>query len=116
MCDDTLNLGQIQLTIKRIVGVAKPFPQGGVWRLTLPKSMVRKMRLNDLYKSEEFHYVFLETDKGLLLVPLGRIVNPANLREALAFLDLSGIDENELELLLEELTVERDEEVQQENR
>jgi len=104
-----LELGQVQVTVKGIVGVSKPFLQGGSWRLTLPKSMVKKMKLNSLYGAEEFHYVFLETDKGTLLVPLTKVVNPANLKDALKFLDLSGMNEKELELLLRELENDREE-------
>ena len=97
-----MELGQIQITIKGIAGVAKPFPQGGVWRLTIPKQIVRKHNLDKRREKEYFCYVFLDTDKGLLLVPLDKVVNPKNLRDALRFIEVSEKDLENIDVIFEE--------------
>ena len=43
------------------------------------KTNSRKHNLNKTREKEYFYYVFLDTDKGLLLVPLDKVVNPKNL-------------------------------------
>ncbi len=97
-----MELGQIQITIKGIAGVAKPFPQGGVWRLTIPKQIVRKHNLDKTREKEHFYYIFLETDKGLLLIPLDKVVNPKNLRDALRFIEVSEKDLENIDVIFEQ--------------
>jgi flagellar basal body L-ring protein FlgH len=46
--------------------------------------------------------IFVETDKGLLLLPLEKIIRPDTIRDALNFIDLSKISDEELKALLEE--------------
>jgi|GEM_PF-6194208 len=94
--------GKIEVKIKGIVGVAKPFRQGGVWRLTIPKRAAKKHDLEHKTRKEFFSYIFLETDKGLLLLPLEKVVNPKNLRDALSFIDISHLSDEDLKLLFEE--------------
>lgn len=95
--------GIVELKIKGPLGVAKPFQQGGVWRLTIPKRVVEKYGLKNKMKDEGFFtYIFLETDKGLFLLPLDKVVNPKNLRNALSFIDTSKLSDDDLRLLLEE--------------
>jgi len=75
---------QVVVEIKGVLGISKPFPQGGSWRLTIPKRVVERYELSDKIKRDVFFsYVFLDTDKGLLLLPLDKIVSPENIREAL---------------------------------
>lgn len=96
-------LGKIEIEIKEMIGVAKPFPQGGVWRLTVPKKVVRKYDLEFYRKKGKFFaFIFLDTDKGLLLLPLPKVVNLENLREALmGFIDLSYISDEDLRISFE---------------
>lgn len=97
-------LGRIEVKIKELVGVAKPFPQGGVWRLTIPKEVVKKHNLDvEERRGKYFAYVFLDTDKGLLLLPLPKVVNPENIRQALMnFVDVSHMSDEDLQILFEE--------------
>lgn len=94
---------EIKIKIKGPVGVAKPFKQGkdGVWRLTIPKEVVKENNLEVKTKGF-FAYVFVDTDKGLLLVPLSKMVNPSSLREALDFIDISNLTDEDLEILFKE--------------
>jgi hypothetical protein len=95
--------GKVEVKIKKPLGIAKPFQQGGVWRLTIPKKAVQEYNLEgETKKKEFFSYIFLDTDKGLLLLPLDKVVNPKNLRDALNFVDIGHISNEDLEILLEE--------------
>jgi len=97
-------LGKVEVEIKDIVGVAKPFPQGGVWRLTIPQKVIKKYSLDIERKIEKyFAFIFLDTDKGLLLLPLPKVVNPENIRSALMkFIDISSMSDEDLQILFEE--------------
>jgi hypothetical protein len=92
---------EVKIRIKGPIGVTQPFKQGGVWRLTIPKKAVKQADLEAKAK-EFFAYVFVETDKGLLLVPLTKVVNTPNLKEALDFIDVSNLTNKDLEMLFEE--------------
>lgn len=105
---------EVKLKIKKILGVAQPFKQGGSLRLTIPKRAL-KIRIDqdkvsaptledkvDRSKKEYFALIFFETDRGILLLPFDRVLNPPNVRNALSFIDLSKISDEELEVLLEE--------------
>lgn len=95
--------GNIEVKIKGPLGIAKPFPQGGVWRLTIPKKVVEEYGLSEATKRKEFFaFIFLNTNKGMLLLPLDKVVNPKNLRDALKFVDISHISEEDLQTLFEE--------------
>ena len=93
---------EIKLRIRGILGVAQPFWQGGALRLTIPKRARKKYALDEKVGEEFFALIFLETDRGILLLPLEKVVNPINVRSALQFVDLSKISDEELETLLEE--------------
>ena len=96
-------LGKIEVEIKDILGVAKPFPQGGVWRLTIPKRAVKEHDLEEKRKMEKyFSYIFLSTDKGMLLLPFEEVVRPDNIRNALKFFDTIGLSDEDLTILFEE--------------
>lgn len=97
-------LGKIEVEIRDLAGVAKPFPQGGVWRLTIPKKIIKKYNLNAERKiGRYFAFIFLDTDKGLLLLPLPKVVNPENIRQALMkFVDLSYMSDEDLQIVFEE--------------
>jgi len=97
------DMGKVTLNVQGVLGVASPFPQGGVWRLTVPKEAVKKHNLNaKTDKGKFFAYVFVDTDKGLLLVPLDKMVNPETLRGALEFIDISHLSDEDLKLLFDE--------------
>jgi len=75
---------KITIEIKEILGSASPFSQGGSWRLTIPKRVVAKYEVEKRKREEPYiSFVFVDTDKGLLLLPLSKIVTPENLRNAL---------------------------------
>jgi len=97
--------GKIEIEVKDIIGVAKPFPQGGVWRLTIPKKVVKECDLEFKRKKGKFFaFIFLKTNKGLLLLPLDKVANPENVRGALMkFIDISHLDERDLEIVMDEL-------------
>jgi hypothetical protein len=93
---------EVKLRVRGILGVTQPFWQGGSLRLTIPKRAVKKYALEEKIGREYFALIFFETDKGMLLLPFDKAVNPVNVRNSLQFIDLSKISDEELEVLLEE--------------
>jgi hypothetical protein len=93
---------EVRLKIRGILGTCTPFYQGGVIRLTIPKRVVKKYNLEEKVGKEFFSMIFVETDKGMLLLPLEKIIRPDTIRDALNFIDLSKISDEELKALLEE--------------
>jgi len=112
----SLGIQEIKLKCKKVLGVQQPFWQGGSLRLTIPKRALRvEMQplgcpLRDFVGNGEedrirrgyFGLIFLDTDKGFLLVPFTGPINPITFREKLSFIDLSKISDDEIKLLLEE--------------
>lgn len=93
---------EVKITVKGILGVSSPFFQGGSIRLTIPKRAVKKYGM-ELKAGKEFNsLVFLETDKGMLLLPLEKVVRPDTIRGALEFVNLSELSDKDLASLLEE--------------
>lgn len=87
----------------KFLGVAKPFPQGGVWRLTIPKKIVKIFGLLEKKKDEPFYFMFFKDQDGLVLKPLGNMINTINVQgNALNFADLSNLSEEDIELLFDE--------------
>jgi hypothetical protein len=110
---------EIKVKYKRTLGVQQPFWQGGSFRISFPKLALRvnlrqmagpqyNVTLREVIPEKKeggrefFGFVFLETDKGFLLVPFAGPLNPITLRQKLSFIDLSKISDEELKLLLEE--------------
>jgi len=93
---------EVKLRIRGILGTCTPFYQGGVIRLTIPKRVVKKYDLEQKVGREFFSMIFVETDKGMLLLPLEKLIRPDTIRDALSFIDLSRISDEELKALLEE--------------
>jgi hypothetical protein len=92
----------VQAKILDILGVSTPFPQGGCVRLTIPKRMVKKFNLEQTNEKAYFGFVFVETDKGILLVALDKAVNTNTIQNTLGFLGLSKITKEDLEELFSE--------------
>jgi hypothetical protein len=93
---------EVKLKIKGILGVSSPFYQGGSIRLTVPKRAVTKLKMQDKIGKEFYSMIFMETDKGMLVLPLDKVVRPDNIRDALKFIDLSGLSDEDLRVLFEE--------------
>ncbi len=85
------------------LGAKQPFLQGESVMMTLPTKLVKKYNLKEKARDKSFTFVFLETDKGCLMVPLGDLLYRAdNLKDILGFMKLSGITAEDLKLMLEE--------------
>jgi len=93
---------EIKLKMKGILGVSSPFYQGGSIRLTIPKRAAARFNMQDKIGKEFYSMIFLETDKGMLILPLEKVVKPDNIRDALKFVDLSGLSDEDLRMLFEE--------------
>ena len=92
----------LELKINSILGVTAPFAQGGSIRLTVPKRMVQKYGLKRKLSQGYFGFVFVETNKGVLLVSLNKAVNPISIKDALKFAGISSFNNKDLKLLFEE--------------
>ena len=95
---------EIKVRLLGIAGVQKPFKQGGSMKTTIPPQVVKKYQMEEKVRRGYFALIWFETDKGVLLVPLDRVANPDNIKEALKFFDSSGLRPEEIELLLREGT------------
>ena len=93
---------EVCANILSILGVTTPFVQGGSIRMTLPKRMVKKYDIERKKSKEYYGFIFVDTDKGVLLVPLDKAVNPDNIKNALSFIDLSRLTKEDIEILFEE--------------
>ncbi|MGQ9469215.1 MAG: hypothetical protein ACUVTD_05245 [Nitrososphaerales archaeon] len=93
---------EIKVRVKKVLGVAQPFWQGSSLRLTIPRRVTDEYKLKWKVGKEFFAFIFFETDRGILLLPFDKVPNPPNVRDALQFIDLSKISDEELEALLEE--------------
>lgn len=96
---------EVRVKITSILGVTSPFIQGGSIRLTIPKRLVQKYGLKHKLSGEYFGFIFVETDKGILLIPLDKAVNPISLKNALKFAGISSFSYKDLKLLFEETEV-----------
>jgi len=92
---------ETKLTIKRVLGVSKPFAQGKSLVVTIPHGAVEGLHLRDKLKGGYFGFIFAETNHGLLLVPLDKVANPETVRSALRFVDTSDLSDEDLEFLSE---------------
>ncbi len=98
MSDET----NVKIKVNGILGMASPFYQGGSLRLTLPKQVVKKYKLSEKIGKGFFSLIFLEAENGIFVLPLEKVVRPDNIRDALKFIDLSKITDEDLQLLFEE--------------
>ena len=97
------NEEEFTLRFLEILGVAKVFSQGGSMRMTLPRRMVKKHKLElRISKNTPFYYVVVETNKGCLLVPLKEALSLTTFQDALKFVDISSFSEEDLKALMEE--------------
>ena len=92
------------ITITDILGSAEPFEQGGSVRLTIPKNAVKRNNIKDKIE-EQFSYIFLETDLGMLLMPFDKIFNPETIKSlfgGLKFADVKSLTQEDIKMLFEE--------------
>jgi len=75
--------GEVTLKIKEVLGTAIPFAQGGSWRLTIPKRVASRYGLERPKGEPYISFVFVDTDKGILLLPLTKLVNLKTLESVL---------------------------------
>ena len=105
-------MSKVKIEVKRVIGSQTPFWQGGSLRIILPKRIVRKyckvgLRA-DLMRSgiDEIPFVFIETDKGILMKPLAELLEDVELKGGLGFTHPSGLSLEELQKLINELVEE----------
>ena len=59
---------EVKVTVRRVMGAATIFMQGGSLRLVLPKKIARILGIDrDDIDPEQNTFIVLETDKGLIL-------------------------------------------------
>lgn len=70
------NQAEITLKVRRILGAASPYMQGGSLRITLPRQIAEAYGLDrrSLKEMERKVFVFLETDQGMLVMPLEKVM------------------------------------------
>ncbi len=66
-----------------LLGTSKPFKQGGTWRITIPKAVVNRYKIEEESKSKLLSYAFIATNKGIMLIPLHALITPKVLENAL---------------------------------
>jgi len=96
------NGNEVKISVGAVLGIASPFYQGGSLRLTVPKRVIKKYKLDEKVGKEFFSLIFLEADKGIFMIPLDKVVRPDNIRDALKFLDLTNLTDEDLRAIFEE--------------
>jgi len=100
---------EIKLRIDRIpLGTGLPFLKGGsgdTMAVTIPAKAVRKLGLREKIGKEISGYIFHSFDlgkrgKGFLLVPVGPDYSIQVLKDALKFVDISDLSDEDLKVLL----------------
>jgi hypothetical protein len=73
---------ELKAKIVRILGAASPYSQGGSLRITLPKQIARVYGLQkwSAGELEKKVFVFIETDQGILLMPLEKALQNSDLQ------------------------------------
>jgi hypothetical protein len=84
---DDLERRRVPLAVRRILGTATPYHQGGSLRVILPREVVRAYGLEDRHRDEvaKVSLVFIETDLGVLVLPLVALLHSQALRDALGY-------------------------------
>jgi hypothetical protein len=65
-----------KLPTEKVLGIARPFRQGGSWRVTIPSRVAKRLgliknkRLEKDSEVEEVTLIFIGIDKGILIRPL----------------------------------------------
>ena len=74
---------ELKVEIVGIIGAASPFWQGGSIRITLPKRLGRTYGLGrkENRELENFTFIFIETDKGVLISPMQEVLQDKDMRE-----------------------------------
>ena len=91
---------EVKIRVRKLLGSQTPFYMGGSLRIILPKSYVREHTKKA--KLDEQAYVFLETDKGLLMTPLEEFIENKELRGE-TFASMKGMTTESLVRLLNEM-------------
>ena len=72
---------EVKVTVRRVMGAATVFMQGGSLRLVLPKKLVRMLGVDqEDIDSEQNTFIILETDKGLILRPVKDYLSDEEMR------------------------------------
>lgn len=73
---------KVEVTIKRVLGSTTVFMQGGSFRLVLPKRAARILGIKEEedIEPDEFTFILLETDKGILLRVVREYISDKDMR------------------------------------
>lgn len=87
----------MKVKIKQIVGAQTPFWQGGSFRMVLPKWIARKYCHLGMRKSinkkcglDQIPFVFIETNKGILMMPLKDLISDSEVSRKMQKLIATG--------------------------
>ncbi len=93
---------EIKIKVLGFLGTKAPFDQGGVIRITFPKMAVKTYKLNEKVGKEPFEMMFVNTDRGILMIPFDKTKAENTVREALKFMDTSSLTKEDIDLLMGE--------------
>jgi hypothetical protein len=90
---------EITLKLRKIVGAQTPFWQGGSFRMILPKWISRKYCHKGMRKSinkncglDQIPFVFIETNKGILMMPLKDLISDSDIHHEMKKILATGED------------------------
>ena len=77
---------EARIEIRGVIGAASPFRQGGSLRIILPKRIAKMYNLEKWQMSEleNYAFVFLDTNLGILICPLKELLQRTELKELLS--------------------------------
>lgn len=96
---------ETKIRVRKMLGSQTPFYQGGSLRIVLPKSFAREHSKSK--QLDEQPYVFLETDKGLLMTPLEEYIASHELRGE-TFASLKGMTTEDIVRLINEMADDKE--------
>lgn len=95
----------IHAKIIGVFGIGITFEHNEKWTMSLPKKFVAKYGMKEgsqAHLIESYSFVCVDSDKGVLLLPARRGGNSKGLKDAINFVDVSYLSDQDLQILSEE--------------
>jgi len=100
---------EVKIKLLKMIDSKTPYWQQGSFRMILPRILVRKyghigskQPITRDCGLEDVPFVFIETDKGILIMPLKEALKDPDMMKGLAFAPTSGLSLKEVSKLIHE--------------
>ena len=102
--DQTRYRQQINIKDIDVIGLEDTILQDSSVMMMLPNKLIKKYSLKEKAKGKDFSFVFVDTDKGIMLIPLDDILLGAdNIADMIGFFKISdNMTKEDLKILLKD--------------